>query len=62
LAAILGPFLVGLITDALGNQTLFLVSSFFYILAIIFVFLVKKGEVELTEEEKSARQKTIQEL
>jgi Na+/melibiose symporter-like transporter len=62
LAAILGPFLVGLITDALGNETLFLVSSFFYILAIIFVFLVKRGEAELTEEEKLAKQKTIQEL
>jgi len=62
MAAILGPFLVGLIIDALGNETLFLVSSFFFILALIFIFLVKRGEIELTEEEKLARQKTIQEL
>ena len=62
MAAITGPFLVGLIIDALGNETLFLVSSFFYILALVFVFLIKKGETNLTEEEKSAKQKTIQEL
>ena len=62
MAAILGPFLVGLIIDALGNETLFLVSSFFFILALIFIFLVKRGEIELSEEEKLERQKTIQEL
>jgi len=59
MAAILGPFMVGLIVDALGNETLFLASSFFYIIALIFVFLVKRGESELTEE---ARKKAIQEL
>ena len=59
MAAILGPFMVGVIIDALGNETLFLVSSFFYIIALIFVFLVKRGESELTEEE---RKKAIQEL
>ena len=62
MAAILGPFLVGLIIDALGNETLFLVSSFFFILALLFIFLVKRGELELTEEEKLTRQKVIQEL
>jgi MFS family permease len=62
MAAILGPFLVGLIIDALGNTTLFLVSSFFFILALILIFLVKRGEAELTEGEKLARQKAIQEL
>ena len=59
MAAILGPFMVGVIIDALGNETLFLVSSFFYIIALIFVFLVKRGESELTEEE---RKKAIEEL
>ncbi len=59
MAAILGPFMVGLIIDILGNETLFLVSSFFYIIALIFVFLVKRGESELTEEE---RKKAIQDL
>ena len=58
-AAILGPFMIGLIVDALGNETLFLASSFFYIIALIFVSLVKRGESELTEE---ARKKAIQEL
>jgi len=62
MAAILGPFLVGLIIDVLGNTTLFLVSSFFFILALILIFLVKRGEAELTEGEKLARQKAIQEL
>jgi Na+/melibiose symporter-like transporter len=59
MAAIIGPFMVGLIVDILGNETLFLASSFFYIIALIFVFLVKRGESELTEE---ARKKAIQEL
>lgn len=62
MAAIFGPFLIGLIIDALGNETLFLVSSFFFIFALIFVFLVKRGEIELTEAEKLERQKAIQEL
>jgi len=59
MAAIFGPFMVGIIVDALGNETLFLAGSFFYIIALIFVFLVKRGESELTEE---ARKKAIQEL
>ncbi|MFX1470610.1 MAG: MFS transporter [Promethearchaeota archaeon] len=62
LAAILGPFMVGSLTDLLGNYTLFLVSSFFFIAALVFMFLVRRGEVELTEEEKLAKQKAIQEL
>ena len=59
MAAIIGPFMVGLVVDILGNETLFLVSSFFYIIALIFIFLVKGGESELTEEE---RKKAIQDL
>ena len=62
MAAIIGPFMVGLVVDILGNETLFLVSSFFYIIALIFIFLVKGGESELTEEEKLVRKKAIQEL
>jgi len=62
MAAILGPFIVGLITDLLGQSTLFLVCSFFFILALIFVFLVKRDEIALTEEEKIAREKAIQEV
>lgn len=62
LAAIMGPYLVGLFTDLLGQDTLFLVCSFFFILALIFVFLVKRKELELTEEQKIAREKAIQEV
>ncbi len=62
MAAILGPFLVGSLIDLLGNYTLFLVSSFFFIIALIFMFFVKKGEAELTEEERTAKEKAIQEL
>ncbi len=62
MAAILGPFMVGSLIDALGNSTLFLVSSFFFIAALIFMFFVKRGEVELTEEERIAKKKAIQEL
>lgn len=62
MAAILGPFLVGSLIDVLGNSTLFLVSSFFFIFALVFMFLVKRGEAELTKEERIAKEKAIQEL
>lgn len=62
LAAILGPFIVGLIIDAIGNFSLLLVCSIFFILALGFMFLVKRGEAQLTEEQKLAKQKAIQEL
>jgi len=62
LAAILGPFMVGSLIDLLGNFTLFLVCSFFFIAALVLMFLVKRGESELTEEERVAKEKAIQEL
>jgi len=62
LAAILGPFMVGSLIDVLGNTTLFLICSFFFIFALVFMFLVKRGEAELTETEKLAKEKAIQEL
>ncbi len=62
MAAILGPFMVGALIDALGNSTLFLVTSFFFIFALVFMFFVKRGEAELTEEERIAKEKAIQEL
>lgn len=58
LAAILGPFLVGLFVDLLGNVFLFLVCDFFFIAALIFMFLVRRGEIGMTEAKKAA----IQEL
>jgi MFS family permease len=62
LAAILGPMIVGGLTDLLGLPFLMLNGAFFFILAFIMMMFVKRGEVELTAEEKLARQKTIQEL
>jgi MFS family permease len=62
LAAILGPFMVGSLTDALGNTYLFLVCSFFFIAALVFMFLVRRGEANLTEEEEKAKKTAIQEL
>ena len=62
LAAILGPFMVGSLIDLLGNVTLFLVCSFFFIAALVFMFLVKRGESDITAEERIAKEKAIQEL
>lgn len=62
LAAILGPMIVGGLTDLFGIPSLLLNGAVFFILAFVMMMLVKRGEVELTEEEKLARQKAIQEL
>ena len=62
LAAIIGPPLVGLFTQLIGLFTLLAVISIFFVIALIFMFFVRRGEVELTEEEKLERQKVIQEL
>jgi maltose/moltooligosaccharide transporter len=61
-AAILGPMFVGGLTDLFGIASLLLNGAIFFILAFILMYFVKRGEVELTEEEKLARQKVIQEL
>jgi Na+/melibiose symporter-like transporter len=61
-AAIFGPGLVGAITDLLGLNYLFLVCSLFLISALVLMFFVKREKVELTEKERLARQKAIQEL
>lgn len=62
LAAILGPMVVGGLTDLFGIPSLLLNGAVFFILAFVMMLLVKRGEVELTEEEKLARQKAIQEI
>ena len=62
LAAILGPSIVGGLTDLTGVPYLLLNASVFLIIAFIFMMFVRRGEIELTEEEKIARQKAIQEL
>lgn len=62
MAAIIGPYLVGTLTDLLGKTTLLLDGAIFLLVALILMFFVKRGEVELTEEEKLAKKKAIQEL
>ena len=62
LAAILGPMIVGALTDWFSDPSLLLNGAIFFILAFVMMLFVKRGEVELTEEEKIARQKAIQEL
>jgi MFS family permease len=62
LAQILGPVLVGLLADILGYNTLLLDAFFFFVIAFVLIWFVKRGEVELTEEQKLAKQKAIQEL
>lgn len=62
MAAIIGPYLVGLLVDVLGPTTLLLDGAIFLLVALILMFFVKRGEVELTEEEKLAKKKAIQEL
>ncbi len=62
LAAILGPMIVGGLTDLFSAPSLLLNGAFFFILAFIMMLFVKRGEVELTKEEKLAKQKAIQEL
>ncbi len=68
LAAITGPYILGGLTDLFNNPlfsppyTLVLNGAIFLIIALVLMFFVKRGEVELTDEEKLAREKAIQEL
>jgi MFS family permease len=62
LASILGPMIIGFMTDIFGWPSMVLNGVYFFIVALIIMFFVKRGEVELTDEEKAARQKAIQEL
>ena len=59
MAAIFGPMIVGFMTDAFGLPTLLINASIFFVAALICMFFVKRGEIELTEEEKYERQKAI---
>lgn len=61
LAAILGPGIIGGLSDLFGKPSMLLNASIFLILALVFMFFVKRGEVKLTEEEKLERQKAIAE-
>ncbi|MHA1490084.1 MAG: MFS transporter [Promethearchaeota archaeon] len=59
LAAIVGPGLVGGLTDLTGEPALLLNCVWFFILALIMMFFVKRGEAGLSKEERA---KAIQEL
>jgi len=61
-AEIFGPGLVGLLTDLTGWEYFFLNASVFLIIALILMFFVKREEAELTEEQKLAKKKALQEL
>ena len=62
LAAVIGPGIVGGLRDLFGPGSLLLVGLMFFVIAFIFIYFVKRGEVELTDEEKLARKKAIEEL
>lgn len=61
-AEIFGPGLVGLLTDLTGWEYFFLNGALFLIIALILMFFVKREEAELTEQEKLAKSKALQEL
>ena len=61
-AEIFGPGLVGLLTDLTGWEYFFLNGAIFLIIALILMFFVKREEAELTEEQKLAKKKALQEL
>jgi MFS family permease len=68
LAAISGPYIIGGLTDLINNPlisppySLMLNGAIFLIIALVLMFFVRRGEPELTEEEKLAKQKAIHEL
>jgi len=62
LAAVIGPGIVGGLRDLFGPGSLLLVGLVFFVIAFIFIYFVKRGEVELADEEKLARKKAIEEL
>jgi MFS family permease len=61
-AAILGPGIVGAIVEVVGFTYFFLVCSLFLMLALVFMMLVTREEVELTEEEKLSRKRFIEKM
>ena len=66
LAGILGPYILGTLTDITSSPTmpytLLLMGTIFFLISLVLMFFVKRGEVALTEEEKVAKKKAIQNL
>ena len=61
-AEIFGPALVGLLTEMTGWEYFFLNVVIFLIIALVLMFFVKREQAELTEEQKLAKKKALQEL
>ena len=61
-AEIFGPGLVGLLTDITGWEFFFINGAVFLIVAFLLMFFVKREEAELTEEQKLAKKKALQEI
>ncbi|MBD3186376.1 MFS transporter, partial [Candidatus Bathyarchaeota archaeon] len=60
LAAIVGPTVLGFFMDyVVGRENMFVICVAFFLLAIFFMTKVKRGEPELTDEEREARQAAI---
>lgn len=60
LAAIVGPTVLGFFMDyVVGRENMFVICVAFFLLAIFFMSKVKRGEPELTDEEREARQAAI---
>ena len=62
LAAILGPMIIGFLTDLFTLPSLLMNGAIFFGLALVMMMFVRRGEPEFTPEEKLARQKAIQEM
>jgi len=62
LAAVIGPGIVGGLRDLFGPGSLLLVGLMFFVIAFIFIYFVKRGEVELTDEVKLSLKKAIEKL
>ncbi|MBD3211933.1 MAG: MFS transporter [Candidatus Lokiarchaeota archaeon] len=62
LAAILGPYVIGSLMDLFGISSMFLNCAMFFLISLILMFFVKRGEIELTEEEKIAKEKAMERL
>ena len=62
LAAIIGPFIVGLFIDLISSTWLFFICSWFFIIAFICMLFVRRGEAKITEDVKLEKKKAIQEL
>jgi len=61
-AEIFGPGLIGLITDLSGWDFFFLNIAIFLVIGLVLMFFVKREEAELTEEQKEAKKKALQNL